>query len=393
MPFSFNIYSSLLLPAVVNGLVFTGMLFYRGWQENRLSDRLLALLVLMITIKVSFWMLGFAGWYDTHDSYTSFMFYFPFEVLIWTGPLLYFYFLSLTNQQFSFGKKDWVHLVLPAAALLLVLLKFAVDFLVYHPFPVMEQNQYGTKGPWADITRSYTYGIISYISFIYYVVITVRAYTRYREYVKQNFSSLEQIEFTWIRNILYAIVTGMLLFFVFEIIGLLSPGGLSYSFNWYAYFGLGIIGYYVAIAGYHSGSRHYRLSFSPEPEATPQATAPLQAFNDQAALESLQIFMLNQKPHLDPELTLAELARQRNTVPAVLSRLINEGTDQNFNDFVNQFRVNEVLDKLRAGEHKSQTLLGIAFDAGFNSKATFNRSFRKIMGISPKEWIEQNLTP
>ncbi len=43
---------------------------------------------------------------------------------------------------------------------------------------------------------------------------------------------------------------------------------------------------------------------------------------------------------------------------------------------------------LKAGEQKNQTLLGIAFDCGFNSKATFNRAFKKQTGLSPKEWIE-----
>jgi AraC-like DNA-binding protein len=47
---------------------------------------------------------------------------------------------------------------------------------------------------------------------------------------------------------------------------------------------------------------------------------------------------------------------------------------------------------LKAGEQKTQTLLGIAYDSGFNSKATFNRAFKKVTGLSPKQWLEGQLS-
>ncbi|MFM9911291.1 MAG: helix-turn-helix domain-containing protein, partial [Chitinophagaceae bacterium] len=65
----------------------------------------------------------------------------------------------------------------------------------------------------------------------------------------------------------------------------------------------------------------------------------------------------------------------------------NQAFGLSFNDYINQYRVEAVLEKLRNGEQKRQTLLSIAFDSGFNSKATFNRAFKKSMGVSPKEWL------
>ena len=61
----------------------------------------------------------------------------------------------------------------------------------------------------------------------------------------------------------------------------------------------------------------------------------------------------------------------------------------NFNDFINTYRVEEVKKAFDNGEHKKTTLLGIAYDCGFNSKATFNRAFKKNAGFSPKEYLEK----
>jgi len=70
----------------------------------------------------------------------------------------------------------------------------------------------------------------------------------------------------------------------------------------------------------------------------------------------------------------------------VLSYVINKGFAKNFNDLINEYRIEEVKSKLAAAD--DSTLLAVAFDAGFNSKATFNRAFKKFTGLSPKEFQE-----
>jgi AraC-like DNA-binding protein len=76
------------------------------------------------------------------------------------------------------------------------------------------------------------------------------------------------------------------------------------------------------------------------------------------------------------------------TNASVLSKMINQGFNLNFNDFINYYRIEAVKEKIKNGEQKTQTLLGIAYDCGFNSKATFNRAFKKATNQSPKDWIE-----
>jgi len=91
----------------------------------------------------------------------------------------------------------------------------------------------------------------------------------------------------------------------------------------------------------------------------------------------------------NPELTLSEVAKKLETNVSVISRMINQGFKMNFNDFINNYRIEEVKKAFDKGKHKKTTLLGIAFDCGFNSKATFNRAFKKNTGISPKEYLKK----
>lgn len=388
MPFDFNIFSSLLLPCFIQGILFASLLFYRGRREDKLSDKILGWLLLLNAIKVAYWMLGYAGWYDTHDGFTSFMFYFPFNNLFWIGPLLYFYFLSLTNTDFKFQTEHYKHFILPVLWLLLFAVKLIVDFGFHRPFADTESTQYGTKGPWADIDKQQWIEVLSYLSFFYYLFITIKEFRQYQEYVKQNFSATEEISFNWLRNLLYAISAGVIIFLSFTITGEFIERP-TYKFAWYAYLGLGITIYYLSIAGYFIPTKQlFQLRFVPE-LITPQLTSVSKEEKpaDDAWKTKLLTYMQEQKPYLEPELNLGELSKALGTNPSMLSKLINESIGQNFNDFINEYRVKEVIAMFKAGEHKKQTLLGVAFDCGFNSKATFNRAFKKYTGQNPKEFI------
>lgn len=388
MYFEFNRYSGLLLPFFIQGLLFAILLFFRGRNENRTSDWLLGWLLLLNAIKIASWMLGFAGWYDSHNAYTSFMFYFPFNNVLWMGPLLYFYFLSLTNAGFRFKRSHYYHFILPGLFLLMIIAKFVLDFGFHRPFPVTEDTQFGTKGPFADWDKNLPAELLGYLSFFYYLVLTISSFRGYQSYVKENFSNTENISFTWLRNLLYAIAAAVIIFFLFSLITRFVEVGNGYIFDWYSYLTLGIIVYYLSIAGYMAKpAQYYKLKFVPEetiPAEPPGFKTKETPADDNLKTRLLQ-FMETERPFLEPELTLAQLSGRLSLPPALLSRVINS-TGQNFNDFINAYRVEAVVKKLEAGEQATQTLLGIAYDAGFNSKATFNRAFRKFKGMSPKDW-------
>ena len=94
-----------------------------------------------------------------------------------------------------------------------------------------------------------------------------------------------------------------------------------------------------------------------------------------------------QQPYLEPELTLSDLATRLKTNVSVVSMVINTAFAKNFNDYINEQRVNAFQQRAKSTDWAHLTLLGIAFDSGFNSKTTFNRAFKKHTGLSPTEWM------
>lgn len=88
----------------------------------------------------------------------------------------------------------------------------------------------------------------------------------------------------------------------------------------------------------------------------------------------------------DAELTLTALAIKLSIHPHDLSRIVNVGLEKNFSDFINEFRVRDIVRKMQDPAYDRLTLLGIAYESGFNSKRTFNRVFKEMTGKTPGEY-------
>lgn len=453
MTFTFSAYSSLLLPFFLQGVVVSVVLLTRGQRHGTASDGWLALLLLLHSIRLAQWMLGFGGWYDSHNALSTFMFYFPFGNWLALGPTLYFYFRSLTNQQFRFGRNELLHFL---PALLYVgwrAVAFMVDVGWEHgvrgqPFPY----HFGTKGQLAAMQQGISFWVeaLGYVSVAWYAWQTLREYQQYRRYINDYFSDTEQIRFVWLRNLLVVMLLGVSITFLFSVVNA-SMMSLDYYQAWYEFLATGILIYFLSIAGLLTNDRlAVPLQFLPTPEAaevpTHMAVVPLAGFPSErilavpaissegvgwssttfevtpdstSALETaatasvidkpapvseitdpelarwatrLTNLMATDRPYLAPELTLPELAARLGANTSVLSRVINTGFKQNFNDYVNEYRVQEAERRLRDPQFRHYTLLAVALESGFNSKSTFNRVFKKLRGATPSE-VAAGLNP
>lgn len=105
--------------------------------------------------------------------------------------------------------------------------------------------------------------------------------------------------------------------------------------------------------------------------------------------EKLEQTMQAEQPYTNPGLSLNQLAELVGTSPHSLSKVINEGYQMNFNDFVNSYRIQEFKRLAQQEKYKNYTLVAIAFMVGFNSKSAFNRSFKKLEKCTPGEFLKQ----
>lgn len=104
-------------------------------------------------------------------------------------------------------------------------------------------------------------------------------------------------------------------------------------------------------------------------------------------LDRILAFMEEHQPYLDSKITLSGLADLLDMSSHNLSRIINEEFGKNFNDFINEYRIKEFKKIILEGEHPNLTLLSYGYMVGFNSKTSFNRSFKRITGQTPSDFF------
>jgi AraC-like DNA-binding protein len=106
-------------------------------------------------------------------------------------------------------------------------------------------------------------------------------------------------------------------------------------------------------------------------------------------VEKLYMLMNDEQRFLDASLSLRTLAEETGLHPNKLSWLLNDQVGLSFNDYVNTYRLECFKEKAQNPDNQSFTLLGLAFDSGFNSKSTFNTFFKKRTGMTPRSWLKQ----
>ncbi|TGM03168.1 AraC family transcriptional regulator [Leptospira barantonii] len=106
-------------------------------------------------------------------------------------------------------------------------------------------------------------------------------------------------------------------------------------------------------------------------------------------VQIVQEHMKTDKPYLDSEFSLDHLADRLNFPRAHITQALSEILETNFYNFVNEYRVNEFIRLVDSSPEEKIAVLSLAFDAGFNSKSTFNQSFKRITGTTPSLYLAE----
>lgn len=356
----------------------------RGYKEQRLSDKMLGWIMFILAMELQDYTFGFAGINFLWDELNGF----PRGVSLLFGPAIYFYFLSQINRSFTFQKQHLLHL-LPY----LIFFIYQLSYFVQGPEAVQKQQSTAI-----DSYLYYFSRVVLWGSYIFYLSKCLNIYKAYRRWSNHQFSNTKLINFTWFRNFLYSMMLWLL---CRELMNILDAFlNLDFYQEWWWNLALVAVAFYVGIEGY-AQKQPSKIYFAGELPANSVAIedptyAPITINNeeyrikDSGIVEKLIQLMDRDRLYLQPELNLHELAQHLQINAALLSSTINQVFTQNFNDYINTLRIEEFIRLFKEDKNKHFTMLSIAFDSGFNSKATFNRAFKKLKKMSPKEYFAQH---
>jgi AraC-like DNA-binding protein len=322
--------------------------------------------------------------YDTHTTH-RFVRLLAFNELsrLAIAPALYLSVLHFTSPGKTFKRKELLHFM-PFLLFFIYMLPVVLVKHLYFSIETLPQ-------PWKDIFNAIIFLSVKTQLVVYWI----RSYYKlnlHQKNIQLIASDIAPVNLNWLKYLLMGIAF------------MIALGLCEVIFNL-----KGIITY--AAYGYLAATLFICYFLLAQKEVYPFEEAELQEVeqvinvninNDEKAgkprftqqqanqlKNRLEHLMKNEKIFLDNELSLPQLAKQMNTTPHDLSYLLNDVLAVNFFQYVNGHRVEEAKQLLLSGKHKHLNILGIAYSAGFNSKTTFNTTFKKETGLSPSQFIKQ----
>lgn len=373
--------TSVLAFFFLQGLLFAFLLFRAGWRNDHRPSYWLAGFITLCSLYLFPFMTGYVGWYGK-DGYREFLFFFPFQQLFLIGPVIYCYVKSQLEPEWQFGRKDWWHFVPGLLYLGYILMAFITDVFLLDSYYFYADNRDKDLANWYQISGLFL--------MIVYSVVAYRHYRRYQQRIFEELSFAEAVAYRWVGRFLVALLIIMVLR-ILALVFLPSWGSFGRWFPYYAAFGM--ITYYIALAGYtnmiRSMARAPLEKKTIEPPADQEGEEPLT--EDLSHWKPKVIALMTEdKLYKNPTLTLTDLAKVLGVNRRQASTIINQEFEQNFNDFVNSYRVAAVKEQFARGDHKQFTILSIALGCGFNSKTTFNRVFKKHTARTPVQWLGEH---
>lgn len=295
------------------------------------------------------------------------------DIIIFSyGPLSFFYLKNLFKGKYFPGWKDYLH-YFPLAI-----------FLCYFFLRLLLPRQFENSIFYANLGYVYFFlELMAIVQNAIYIIIGYKMVNDYEKRLVKELSFLPQVKYIKI----FLAVISLIIFswfygFVSKFVdGLQFSTVFTYNFVWV------LISFLTFLFAYLSFFNSDILSI---PEK--QAKYEQGYFSDDFYVglkEELEKVMNSEKPFLNPKLTLNELARQMGKKQRDLSRVINEYHSKNFYEFVNSYRIQKFKELVQMEENRNYTILFLAYESGFNSKATFNSAFKKITELTPREYINK----
>ena len=362
--FHINLYDVAFQGAIFIGLTFAMLLLFTK-SINRAAKQFLGLALVVVTL----WMvrllcidIGIAAYYPNWS-------HLPLQFSLALGPLIYFYVLKLTRPEHKFGRRDMLHfspLLLELSVRLLSAKKSQLN-------PVLL--------------------FLAFVSVITYLYLSHKLIESFYRRLKFNGGDRYRYELRWLHRLLACFGLLWLLWIPYAALNYFgNHNQLSLAAYYSLYLLLAMTMIWMAAVAF----------LRPEVNITvhaPSFLKPLTPTDLRQKGTWLKKVIRTSRYYKDPELSLVSLAEKLGLTTHELSRIINTALKKSFNDFINEYRVAEVVRKMQDPAYDHITLLGLAFESGFNSQSTFTRIFKHMTGKSPlaykndlkKDWSSYNL--
>ncbi len=331
-----------------------------GLGKTRSTHFLLSLLLIdlsLIVFRIHYLIYGIFELVGTQFFLTG-----PFLLLL--GPFLFFYLRAIVHPGSTITRRDFSHFVvfLVYVLLMITIYLFGKD----SDYAVFLERIVGS--PWFFLV----------LQFGYYLVATNKLIRQHKRNLTEKFSNVEGMDASWLKLILWIFVI-ILAFITVAVPSLIHGIGFTTYKTTSAIF-YSAICFFISYKGLNQ-----RVPVDVEIPSNGNTTVADDA-TIQRHKEKLLTHLEVNKPYLNPELTLTDLAKQIDMSRNQLSQVINLGIGDNFYNFINKFRVEEVKKLIKEDPSRQYKIMSLANDAGFNSKSSFNNIFKKMTGLTPSEY-------
>ncbi len=360
-------------------LVFC-ILFFK--KDNVLPNKILALLLVNPGINFLSNVIVLNGYLEQFP----YLYFFAQATAFLFAPLVHLYVTLLMGKRI----KITYPLYLISGASILLVGYYAIEFILMSE---AEQTLYllGLRQEPYPVQMEIINGIFILLQQLYFTVSAIEVY-KYRKRLYNQLSSLYKtkigyatrfIILIWILNAITIILYLTLPMVQVEYIYL--PLVLTVIYAFILYFAIQFNSIFT------SSSYEQLVSFAEtNRKVSPVETGMLQPEKEgelQKLAATLELFLKEEQPYKNPNLDLGMLSEQMNVPASRLSLAINKVLGKNFYDLINELRVQRSIVLLRENPHF--TIEGIAYDSGFNSRASFYRAFKKMTSSTPSEYLQQ----
>ena len=303
------------------------------------------------------------------------------------GPMLYFYVDNYISNLPGFRKKYFYHLI-PFIVYNLYLLPF---YLQSGNDKLASMSNENPPGDWPDVI----FYLLKVIVIPFYVLLILFTLRKHKNNLQYYFSNFEHRDLMWVRYLVGSIaVIGVLVIFT----GIAKMGSNSILTADSEQFVLAATSIWIFGLGFYAVKQTsifvdvtydlQRPVAGPSEATKTYRTGRLKKLEEDNFQDRLNQYLDKDKPYLKSRLTIDQLAEALEVSTHELSLYLNEALNQSFFDLINKHRVEEFIRRMQDPANANYTLLGIAMDCGFNSKASLNRIFKKYTGKSPSEYYK-----